>query len=122
MSHFSSNIRPFVEREFSAASLCMQSGEREQAFSHLENAHVLGQASTYLHVKAHVLMLFWAVRTKEPKELVGQVFRIIGAATKTVFGLVPAGNTGGANVSPFKPMHLQPEHKSIIARAKRRSC
>lgn len=118
MSKFSSNIRPYVEREFAAASINMQSGEPAQAFVHLENAHVLGQESTYLHVKAHVLMLQWAIRQRHLRELLGQIARIVGAATKTVFGLVPIGNTGGTSVSPFKPMPLQPEHEEIIARAK----
>lgn len=64
-------------------------------------------------------MLHWAIHQRHAGEFFGQLVRIVGAATKTVFGLVPVGNTGGSSVSPFEPMLLQPEHDSIIARAKK---
>ena len=63
-------------------------------------------------------MLYWALRNVKLKEIFGQVLRIVGAATKTVFGFVPQGNTGGANVSPFKVMPIKPEHQIIIDNAK----
>jgi hypothetical protein len=50
--------------------------------------------------------------------LFGQVYRLAGAATKTFIGLVPSGNTGGTNVSPFKPMPIDPELAKIIERSK----
>ena len=118
MNKKSTHLKPHVELEFNKAIEKMQSGLHSQAFKHYENAHVLGQESTFLHVKAHVLMLKWALIQKQPKEFLGQLFRIVGAATKTVFGLVPIGNTGGANISPFKPLPLIPEHEEIIKSAK----
>jgi hypothetical protein len=48
------------------------------------------------------------------RELFGQAVRIIGAATKTIFGLVPVGNTGGSNVSPFKRMPIPTDIKRIL--------
>jgi hypothetical protein len=62
-------------------------------------------------------MLCWAWRRRDPRELFGQSFRLIGAATKTFVGLVPNGNTGGANVSAFQPMPIDPELADIIRRA-----
>tara|TARA_R110002072_G_scaffold104099_1_gene228393 strand:+ start:5902 stop:6270 length:369 start_codon:yes stop_codon:yes gene_type:complete len=111
------NIEPFVEREFNLAEEARLQGRFEQEFSHLETAHVLGQTSTVLHTKAHWMMWLWAVRQKNLRELVGQALRIVGALTKTVFGLVPVGNTGGANVSPFCVMAIRPEHQQLIDRA-----
>ncbi len=46
------------------------------------------------------------------------VIRIVGAATKTFIGLVPTGNTGGANVSAVRPMPLDPELAAIIEKAR----
>ena len=89
-----------------------------EAFEHLENAHVLGQESTYFHVKVHILMFCWAFKQNDLRELLGQTFRIAGAATKTAFGLIPSGNTGGSNVSPFKAMPISADHSDYIARAK----
>lgn len=115
---FTKNIRPFVDEELQLASLANSQGDKIKAFKHLENAHVIGQNSTYFHVKVHCLMFIWAVKAKDLKELVGQVMRVFGAATKTAIGLVPEGNTGGANVSPFKVMPISTEHASYIKTAK----
>ena len=118
MSDFSNNIRPFVETEFTLAIQARLNDDVIKEFTHLENAHVLGQESTVLHVRAHYLMLCWAIRNVEWKETLGQLFRIAGAATKTAFGLIPHGNTGGSNVSPFRALPLKPEHAAIINSAR----
>ena len=99
---FSQQIAPYVEVELANAKRANAASDTQQEFAFLERAHVIGQESTYWHVRVHVLMLVWAARNRSVREAFGQVFRIVGAATKTAFGLVPSGNTGGANVSPFK--------------------
>ena len=63
-------------------------------------------------------MLQWAIQNRKLKEFFGQTFRVAGAATKTAAGLVPKGNTGGANVSPFKQMPIKPAHQTLIDKAK----
>ncbi|RUR31655.1 DUF3703 domain-containing protein [Vreelandella nanhaiensis] len=115
---FSQRIAPYVEAELANATWARSIGNIQQEFFYLERAHVIGQESTYWHVKVHVLMLLWASRNNSLKEILGQVFRIVGAATKTAFGLVPQGNTGGANVSPFKKMPISPELATLIEKAK----
>jgi hypothetical protein len=115
--HFNKNIKPHVEKEIGLAQQARIQGDAAIEFTHLENAHVLGQASTYLHTKVHLLMLFWAIRQFNFKEALGQVMRIIGAATKTAIGFIPAGNTGGTNVSPFKVLPVSPKLATIIAKA-----
>jgi Protein of unknown function (DUF3703) len=116
--NFAQNIRPHVNEELQAAHTLSQSGHAHSAFTHLERAHVLGQASTTDHVRVHWRMLLWGVQQRNVKECLGQIFRIFGAATKTVFGLIPHGNTGGANVSPFKPMPVSAELEMRIQQAK----
>lgn len=115
---FSERVAPYVESELANAAEAGSAGDALQEFAHLERAHVIGQESTYWHVKVHVLMLLWAVRNHSVREVLGQLFRIVGAATKTAFGLVPQGNTGGANVSPFKKMPIAPELAASIQKAK----
>ena len=117
-SQFTKRITPAVNNELALAKTARDSGNTQTEFHHLENAHVLGQHSTWLHVKVHWLMLCWGIRQSSLKEVLGQLFRMAGAATKTAIGLVPTGNTGGANVSPFKPMPLSAEHASLIAQAR----
>ncbi len=109
MNRFRRNIQPYVDAELVQARAWELRGDAARAFAHLERAHVLGQDSTVLHVYVHWLMLGWAVRNVRVGEFFGQVFRLVGAATKTVFGLVPAGNTGGADVSPFQRMPVAPD-------------
>jgi len=115
-SNFSRMISPFVQAELEDARLARVSGDIRREFTHLERAHVLGQQSTYWHVKVHVLMLVWGIRNRSMREVLGQIFRIVGAATKTAIGFVPHGNTGGANVSPFKKMPIDPELANLIRR------
>ncbi|CAM3308525.1 DUF3703 domain-containing protein [Shewanella violacea] len=117
---FTKNIKPYVETELNLARKAYAAGHYSHAFKYLENAHVIGQESTYYHVKVHYIMLFWALRQRNLGELLGQAFRVVGAATKTAFGLVPSGNTGGANVSPFKVMPISPKHANYISNAKLR--
>jgi hypothetical protein len=113
MNRFANNIRPFVDAEFRAAER-----DPEKEFTHLERAHVLGQASTREHVRVHWRMILWAWRHRDARELFGQSFRIVGAATKTFIGFVPTGNTGGANVSAVRPMPIDPELAAIIEKAR----
>lgn len=117
MSRFARNIRPHVDVELAKAREAEMTGDATHAFLHLERAHVLGQASTFLHVRVHWRMFCWGWRQGKLRECSGQVLRIIGAATKTAIGLVPYGNTGGSNVSPFRRMPVAPELESIIRRA-----
>lgn len=113
MSALAKNIRPYVDAELAAAA-----AHGSDEFAHLERAHVLGQASTREHVRVHWRMLVWGLRHRDAREVFGQITRLIGAATKTFIGWVPAGNTGGANVSPIKPMPIDPALAEIIEKAR----
>ena len=118
MPNFAKAIRPYVTQEIQQAQRSWAAGERVQAFRHLERAHVLGQSATVQHVRTHWHMFLWGIRSKSLRETLGQVFRMVGAATKTAIGLVPTGNTGGANVSPFKPLPVPQDLATILASVK----
>ncbi len=119
MDDFSKNIKPYIKIQLEAAHKARTDNDSSLEFRHLENAHVLGQASTYWHTLVHFKMLAWSVRNRVLREFFGQIFRIIGAATKTAFGLIPEGNTGGANISPFKSLPIPAEFAEIIQSAKK---
>ncbi len=119
MGSFKNQILPYVEQEISAARLDLRQGNAAAAFSHLERAHILGQGSTSIHTKIHWLMFIWGLRQKNYGECLGQIVRMIGAATKTAFGLVPRGNTGGSNVSPFKVMPIPTDLQIILDTARK---
>lgn len=119
MNTYAKHIRPAVDAQLRAAREAEARGRSQAAFAHLERAHVLGQACTVLHVRAHAQMLLWALRHHVPREVAGQIVRIVGAATKTAWGWVPTGNTGGSNVSPFRSMPIAPELQAEIDDARR---
>jgi hypothetical protein len=110
-------IKPHWDHEIAAATQAEAGGDPNRAFKHLERAHVLGQNSTRLHTRTHILLMLWGVRQRSSREVAGQIFRIFGAATKTVFGLVPSGNTGGSNVNPFRKMPVPPDLLLTISAA-----
>jgi Protein of unknown function (DUF3703) len=115
---FGSRIRAHVDAELAAAKTAELAGNPSACFRHLERAHVLGQGSTAQHVRVHVHMLMWGLRHHDRRQVAGQIMRVIGAATKTWAGLVPHGNTGGANVSAFKPMAISDDLAGLIAAAR----
>lgn len=119
MSKLGQRIRPFVRAELDAARRARARNDAPGEFACLERAHVLSQAHTQQHVRVHAAMLCWGVRQCDPREVAAQLMRIVGAATKTAFGLVPYGNTGGANVSAFRRMPIAPELKRLIDAASR---
>lgn len=118
MSNFSHNIAPYVKRELIRSYRAQKRADPVAAFRYLENAHVLGQESTYWHVKVHYLMLRWAIKQRDVKEVIGQLIRIVGAALLTAVDGVPMGNTGGSNVHALKVMPISAEHAEIITKTK----
>lgn len=115
---FSRLIHSHVEAELAIAKSAELNGDLSAGFRGLERAHVLGQSSTVQHVRVHIRMLMWGVRRHDLREVVGQIGRIIGASVGTWAGLVPHGNTGGANVSWSKPMAIPDDLAEQIANAR----
>jgi pimeloyl-ACP methyl ester carboxylesterase len=120
-ARFARLIRPHVETELKTAALFETAGDPAMAFRHLERAHVLGQGSTVEHVRVHAHMLAWGLRHGDGREVLGQMVRIAGAVTKTVLGAVPRGNTGGARVSPLRPMTIPTDLAATLSNAARRT-
>lgn len=115
----SETIEKYIDAEIERAEKLVAENDLESAFQHLERAHVLGQAITYEHTRVHFLMLKIGLKRRDWREIFGQIFRIIGSATKTPFGIYPAGNTGGANVSPFKRMPVSQDLQTILRQTKK---
>lgn len=107
-------VRYQLRIELKKAERATAEGRSDEAFAHLERAHILAQADTIEHTRVHYKMLKAGLGRRDGKEITGQILRIVGAATKTPFGLYPKGNTGGANVSPFKPMPIPEDLKAVL--------
>ena len=95
------------------ADAARRAGDLDAAFAFLERAHVLGQRSTWRHVRSHLGMLRIGWLRRDPRELFGQLTRLVAA---TLFSRiwVPVGNTGGANVSALRPMPLPDDLRRLL--------
>ena len=111
-------LKTAIEKELAESRSHLSKGDHQMAFAHLERAHVLGQGSTYQHTRIHWRMFRLGVKMHSLREIWGQFVRIVGAATKTPFGIYPTGNTGGANVWFFKPMPVASDLQEIMDKAK----
>ena len=98
-----------------AATAATRRKDRATAWTHLERAHILSQPMAGRHVRTHVAMLRFAVRTLRFHEVVGQLFRTAVAAPGTWSGRYPIGNTGGANVSAFAEMDVPADLQRVLA-------
>ena len=115
MAHLPSEVLPTsLELQLAIANDFAARDEFQRCFEYLERAHILSQNSTVQHVRVHWLMLRWAVRQRNVREFLGQIVRIVGAACVTALGLVPIGNTGGTNVSPFRPMPIPADLAALL--------
>lgn len=76
------------------------------SFYHFENAHILGQKHIIRHTFIHYWMLIFGIKSKNSKEVIGQIVRIVASLLFTLIW-VPKGNTGGANISPIKIMPIR---------------
>jgi hypothetical protein len=92
--------------ELSRTRELLAAGDLHGAFHHAERAHVLGQPWAGPHTAAHWLMLRVGLARRDRREIVGQIIRLAAAGILTLLGRAPRGNTGGANVSPEKPMPI----------------
>ena len=97
------SLRAAYERELDLADAAQAGHDLDAAFAHLERAHILSQRHPLAHTSTHLRMLAVGWQRRDAREIFGQVMRSVAALTKSKIW-VPLGNTGGANVNPFKPM------------------
>lgn len=107
------------ENEIAMAKGHLANGALEQAWFHLERAHVLGQSFIVPHVRSHWLMLKVELKRKRPSAVLGQAVRIVLGALGSAVGVVPVGNTGGTDISMFKRLPIAPDLQDIIDGARK---
>lgn len=86
----------------------------DKAFAHFERAHILGQYYVIPHTQAHWWMLKIGFKRKDLKEIVGQLVRIPGGIIGSMIGVLPTGNTGGANISAFRKQPIPDDLKKYL--------
>lgn len=107
-------LKPFYQKELTEAANAFSKGHLQQSWQHLERAHILGQPYPFAHSFVHWKMLLFGIKTKNTKEIIGQIPRLLVGGVKSFVGNIPVGNTGGANVSPLQPMEIHEDLLNII--------
>lgn len=106
-------LKQAFRAEMRTAADYYRDGDLDQSFRHLERAHILGQRYVLPHTESHWWMFKVGLRRRDPREVLGQVVRM--AASLVISRIwVPVGNTGGANVSPVRPMPVPADLQALL--------
>lgn len=112
------SIKVHYKKELQNAQFYFDNGDLRASWNSLERSHILGQPFGIEHTYTHWLMLQFGLKTKNTREILGQLPRLIFGGVKSFVGVIPKGNTGGANVHPLKPMPIPLDLKMILNKNK----
>ena len=78
---------------------CFESARKDKrddlCLLHLGRAHIISQSmNSFEHLSIHFIMFCYACRKRDPKEVLGQLLRLLVTLPGHLFGKVPLGNTG----------------------------
>jgi hypothetical protein len=107
-------LRAAWSDERAAAGFARARGDVPGEWEHLERAHILSQPMAGAHVRTHLAMLTYGFRRRAPREIGGQLLRLVVAGPGSWTGRYPVGNTGGADVSAFQPMPIPEDLRPIL--------
>ncbi len=109
-----------VQQNLGEARQARSQSDWDQCWRLLEDAHVLSQPWALIHIRVHASMFAAAVTERSPREITGQLLRLIaaGPASMTRF---PIGNSGRAAVSATQSMPIRADLAVMLERAGERS-
>lgn len=107
-------LKPYYRQTLEKYNAGMATNNFQLAWLELERAHIIGQSWFKQHTYVHWLMLKFGLKIKNRKEILGQLPRLLISGVKSFVGIIPTGNTGGANVPPLKVMEIPEDLKKII--------
>jgi hypothetical protein len=107
-------LKSFFMEELKMADHYFVKKDFQISWHHLERAHILGQPYPYQHTLAHWKMLIFGLKTKNTKEIIGQIPRLLIGGVKSFVGEIPVGNTGGANIPALKSMKIPADLYRLI--------
>ena len=105
---------PFYQKELEIFKDNLQQDNLQNAWCHLERAHIIAQKYPCEHTSVHWKMLQFGIKIKSSKEIIGQIPRLLVGGVKSFVGHIPVGNTGGANVPPLKTMEIPEDIQEIL--------
>ncbi|HRF77703.1 MAG TPA: DUF3703 domain-containing protein [Chitinophagales bacterium] len=109
-----SSLKTFYNNELNQSANNFTIGDLQKSWFHLERAHILGQPYPIAHSFVHWKMLIFGFKTKNTKEIIGQIPRLLVGGIKSFVGIIPTGNTGGSNVPPLQSMAISEDLLKVI--------
>ncbi|MEJ5256201.1 MAG: DUF3703 domain-containing protein [Acidimicrobiales bacterium] len=103
-----------LAEDLATARTAVESGDDSAAWELLEEAHVLSQPWAWPHVRVHAAMLALGWRTRDRREVLGQLLRIVVAGPGSLTGRYLEGNTGRASVPATQPMPVPDELRILL--------
>ncbi|MEP2772171.1 MAG: DUF3703 domain-containing protein [Fulvivirga sp.] len=110
-------LKPYFNKELEHYKFALDVGDLNQAWQHLERAHIIGQRYPFAHSYVHWKMLQFGFRIKNINEIIGQLPRLFVGGVKSFVGKVPVGNPGGANVPPLQSFPIAEDIQLIFKKA-----
>lgn len=107
----------FLAEEYRRAAEASDEQNFEESWHHLERAHVVAQDRLGPHCVSHWRMLELAWRTRDWRELLGQIFRLSLAPIGNITGSLPIGNSGRSNISAFARVEIEPEISRVLGQS-----
>lgn len=117
MTSMSPPLRQAIDQALQQAKAARVAHDIPQAYHWLERAHILSQRRPLLHALTHWRMLQLGWQTRDLREILGQVPRVLAALLFSKIW-VPLGNTGRARVSAFAPAPLSDELRQLLESVK----
>jgi hypothetical protein len=112
MRNVPASVRTAIDAEFQAAREAQHAPDT--AWRHLERAHVLSQPWAWPHTRTHLAMLQQAFRGRDPKEIAGQLLRVVVGGPGSLFGRYPVGNSGRARVAIMQLQPMEPDLVEVL--------
>ncbi len=111
------SLLPYFEAELENYRLALSEERLQNAWHHLERAHIIGQRYPYAHSLVHWKMLLFGIKIKNLREVIGQIPRLLVGGVKSFVGKIPVGNPGGSNVPPLQSFPIAPDLEAILQKA-----
>ena len=117
MSNMPEEIRDRIDSNLLEAKVIQFRAEWPRCWQLLEDAHVLSQPWAWSHIRVHAAMLSTGWRSRDLREVLGQLVRLLVGGPASVVHRYPVGNTGRARVSAVRPMPPRADLAEMLRRA-----
>lgn len=113
---YSDTIRAF-HAEIKQAMTARRRQQWQEAWFHLERAHILGQQDFILHMHTHWQMLKLAADQINWLEVRGQLLRLILTPVGHLTGRLPLGNPGSSRYSVLESVPVPDDLQALLEKS-----